>query len=441
MSSFLHRARLKIASLRSSSFLRNVGVISSGSALGHVFTLAAGPILTRVYGPKEFGALGLFTSALSVLGVAVTLQYEISIPVGRDEGEAAFLTIGSLLLSLPMSVIGGLLLWLLMAESWLGFGGLPWFTPFLLTLSLIFVGLFTALRYWSLREQQFKNIAQGVVVQSGARAILQTAIGAAGLHSSGLLLGETLGRCMGMTNMLRNSWPVLRRYTQPFRWKELFDALWRHRKFPLYSFPSSFLDALCLGLPLPLLIRMYGVSIGGYYSLVWKAITVPSVLVTVAVADTFHSRIAQFARDEPEKVMGLFRTASAGLLVTGLVPAAIVLIWGPRLFGWVFGARWVLSGTMAAILVPWYLAQFVVSPLSRVVVVLSGQEMKLAWDVLCLASLAGVFYVAYAHSFPPLATVKMLSGVYALLFVAYYLVLLNIIVRFDRSRNAAAKIV
>jgi O-antigen/teichoic acid export membrane protein len=182
---------------------------------------------------------------------------------------------------------------------------------------------------------------------------------------------------------------------------------------------------------------MYGVSIGGYYSLVWKAITVPSVLVTVAVADTFHSKLAQFARDEPEKVMGLFRAASVGLVLTGLIPATIVFLWGPRLFGWVFGARWVLSGTMAAILVPWYLAQFVVSPLSRVVVVLSGQEMKLVWDVLCLASLAGVFSMAHAQSLPALATIKLLSFVYALLFVAYYFILLNIIARFDRNRGIA----
>src|SRR5258708_9075758 len=79
----------RFARLRSSAFVRNVGILSGGAALGHVFTLAAGPLLTRIYGPADFGALGLFTSFLSVMTVAVALRYEVSIVSGRDEAEAA----------------------------------------------------------------------------------------------------------------------------------------------------------------------------------------------------------------------------------------------------------------------------------------------------------------------------------------------------------------
>jgi O-antigen/teichoic acid export membrane protein len=55
-----------LAGLRANKFIRNAGIISSGAALGHVFTLVAGPLLTRIYGPEEFGALGLFTSLLNI---------------------------------------------------------------------------------------------------------------------------------------------------------------------------------------------------------------------------------------------------------------------------------------------------------------------------------------------------------------------------------------
>ena len=418
----------------SSSFLRNVGVISGGSALGHLFTLAAAPLLTRIYGPNEFGVLGLFTTVMSVFGVAVTLQYEISIPVGENEREAAYLTMGSILLSVPISIAGGGVLGLFMRNSYLGLGAKPWYLPLLLSCSLLAVGLFTVLRYWALREGHFGGIAQGVVVQSAARALLQTAIGALGFKASGLLLGETLGRGMGMSKMLRGSWRSLLKLVYPFTWTELYAVLWRYRKFPLYSFPSSFLDSLCLALPLPLLIRMYGVATGGYYSLVWKAITVPSVLITVAVADTFHSRLATCVRSSPEGVLQLFRVASIGLLLVGCIPATILVIWGSRLFLLVFGSHWAVSGAMAALLAPWYLAQFVVSPLSRVVVILSGQEMKLAWDILCLLSLFGIFTFAHSRGFDVFVTIRLLSAVYASLFVFYYLILLRIVLRFERVR-------
>jgi O-antigen/teichoic acid export membrane protein len=431
----------RITDIQSNTFIRNVGVMGSGSALGHIFTLAAGPILTRIYGPAEFGALGLFTSVISMVSVGITLQYEISIPIGRDESEAAYLTLGCLLLSVPMSFLAGVLLWVLIRTSSLGCGGLPRYAPLLLVPCMIFIGVFSALRYWAVREGHFRDIAHGTIVQSAARALFQTGMGAVGFHSGGLLAGETLGRCMGMSKLFRSSWLALQGHLRRFRWSELTRSLWTHRKFPLLSFPSSFLDALCLSLPLPLLVRLYGISTGGYYSLVWKAIAVPSVLITVAVADTFHRRLAVTARDEPSRVLHLFRSVSVGLLLTGIIPAATIWLFGPALFGWVFGAKWALSGTMAVIITPWYLAQFVVSPLSRVVVVLSGQEMKLAWDVLCLAALLAVFSLAHWRNWEALETIRLLSAVSASLFVVYYVVLLRIIARFNRTHNLQTVIV
>jgi O-antigen/teichoic acid export membrane protein len=305
-----------------------------------------------------------------------------------------------------------------------------------MTFSVAFIGCFATLRYWALREGQFGWIAQASVVQSAARAILQVALGVAGFRFSGLLLGETLGRGMGMSRMLRGSWPALKRQARRFHWRELAQTLRRHRKFPLYSFPSSFLDAVCVGLPLPLLAQMYGVELGGQYSLVWKAITVPSVLISASVADTFHSTLANCAREAPERVARLFRKTSLLLFFAGSIPSVALALWGPWGFATMFGARWALAGTIAAIVAPWYLSQFVVSPLSRVVVVLNGQETKLFWDVLCLTSLVSVFLAARSMNLGPLPAIKMLSAVYTLLYAAYWLVLNRIVARFEKSRRA-----
>src|ERR1022692_931719 len=85
--------------LKNTPFINKVLILSSGSAVGHLFTLALSPLLTRIYGPNNFGALGLFTSFLSVAGVAVTLQYETSIIAASDETEAASLAISAALLA------------------------------------------------------------------------------------------------------------------------------------------------------------------------------------------------------------------------------------------------------------------------------------------------------------------------------------------------------
>jgi O-antigen/teichoic acid export membrane protein len=393
-------------------------------------------LLTRIYGPAEFGALGLFTSLLSVAAVASGLQYELSIVSASDEAEAEYLTLAAMVFAFPASMVAGGVCGLLIRFSILGFGGLSWSTPLLLTLAMCFVGVFAALRYWCLREEQFGRVSQAVVVQSAARVILQTVFGVAGSHAGGLLAGETAGRCLGMSRIVRSAWPALRRRLANFRWKELTEALWRNRNFPLYSLPSSLLDSLCMGLTIPLLTRLYGPSVGGHYSLVWRAISVPSVLITGAVADTFHSRLAICAQQTPARVMALFNRTAGSLLLLGVVPASILWFWGEPLFRWVFGVQWALAGAMASLVAPWYLAQFVVSPVSRAVFVLSGQKTKLAWDVLYLGSLLATFSIARSRGMAPLEAIRVLAVVSTALFIVYFLLLIFIIVQFSSRQSA-----
>ncbi len=425
--------RLRFARVRSSPFLRNVGVLSRGTAIGHVFTLASAPLLTRIYGPSDFGVLGLFTSFLSTAAVAVALQYELSIVSGRNKAEAEYLTLAALLFAFPVSAVAGGVLWGLIHFRILGFGRLPVGAPLLITPALLCVGVFTALRYWCVREELFGQVSDGVVAQSAGRSIFQTVLGSAGLHTMGLLYGETIGRCLGMSRMIRNAWPALRRRLHDFRPEEFKEALWRNCKFPLYSLPSSLLDSICMAFPLPMLIQLYGPSVGGHYSLVWRAITVPSVLVTAAVADTFHSRMATYARETPEKVRALFHRTTAALLAIGVIPAATLWFSGVPLFRLVFGSQWTLAGSIAGIVAPWYLAQFVVSPLSRVVAIFSGQKTKLIWDVLCVVALAGVYFLARSKAMLPLRTVQLLTLVNTGLYLVYYPLLLRMILRVKDS--------
>jgi O-antigen/teichoic acid export membrane protein len=390
-------------------------------------------MLTRLYGAGDFGTLGLFTSYLSVTLAAVGLQFEVGIVSGKDEAEAAYLMFAALFAALPMSLLSGVVLWLMIRMRVLGFGALPEYMPLLLIAAMCFAGAFTALRYWCVRGGEFRHISQSTVAQSAGRAACQVLLGTCGLHSGGLVFGETLGRCLGMSRMMRNAWPALRRRLRAFSWHEFREALWRNRQFPFFSLPSTLLDALCLGLSVPLLIHLYGADVGGCFSLVWKTVALPSVLITVAVADTYHARLASCARETPRESMKLFRRTSLGLLCLGSLPAGILWLWGPPLFRFAFGAQWWQAGVFASAVAPWYLAQFVVSPLSRAVAIFRGQETKLLWDVLCLISLLLVFITAHRARLEALQTIRLLAFVNVDLLAVYYLLLLRIVGGFMRT--------
>jgi O-antigen/teichoic acid export membrane protein len=409
---------------RNFPFVADVFVLSGGASLGHLFTLAAAPILTRLYLPNDIGDLGLFNAFLSVAAVSASLQYDVAIVSARGQKEAAHLATLSTLLVVPMSIIGGLLLYFMIHFSLLGFGSLPIYAARLMTPAIFFAGLFSILRYWALREERFDIVSQAVIFQNGGRSVSQLALGAIGSHSLGLFLGEVFGRAIGMGRMIRNTWPLVRKHGLSVR--DAARALESNWQFPLYSTPSSLLNELGTSLPLPLLVTLYGAGVGGYYSLVWRVLAVPVALVGSSVADAFHSRAAVYAREDPKRVLRFFHSTSVGLLALGIVPALMIFFFGEPVFLFVFGVRWRLSGIIASIVAPWFLASFIVSPLSRLVYILHGQRLKLIYDILILGGNVMVFFFAHHFGWPMLHMVTAMSAMNTASKVVYYFVLFRI---------------
>src|ERR1700759_625506 len=91
-------------------FAANVAVLTGGASLGHCFTIAASPLLTRLYLPHDIGNLGLFNGFLAVIMVAASLQYDCAIVSAPDEKRSAQLATLSMLFTLPIGIVGGFLL-------------------------------------------------------------------------------------------------------------------------------------------------------------------------------------------------------------------------------------------------------------------------------------------------------------------------------------------
>jgi O-antigen/teichoic acid export membrane protein len=368
--------------------------------------------------------LGLFNAFLAVAAVAASLQYDVAIVSAASHKEAAQLAILSTVLTLPMSVASGLLLYVMIHFSLVGFGVLPAYAAGLMVPTILFAGLFSILRYWSLRDERFDAVSRALIFQNGARSLSQVALGALGLHSFGLLFGEVVGRSIGMSRMMRNAWPVVCRYG--ISAQDTVIALRGNRQFPLYSTPSSLLNVLGTSLPLPLLVTLYGADIGGYYSLVWRVLAVPIVLIGAGMADAFHSRAALYAREDPKHLLRFFHSTTVALLAMGIIPALIIFAFGEPIFLWVFGIKWRLSGIIASIVAPWFLTSFIVSPLSRIVYVLHGQRLKLIYDLLILGVNVIVFFLARHFGWPMLYTVTVMSAMNTVSKIIYYFVLFRI---------------
>ena len=406
--------------------LRNFGTLTGGSAIGQGFTVAVAPLITRLYLPDNLGQLGLFTAFINVAVLVASLRYELAIVSARNDREAAQLTLCSFLLALPVSAVAALTFYLLVRNGILGYGNMPLYAAVLIIPATLCTAAFTALRYWLLRKERFGLVSHGTVLQNASRALSQAGFGWLGGHTVGLLAGEIIGRCSGMSRMLHAAWPVLRRELAVSNLHQMKATLKNNRHFALYSLPSSLLDTLAATISLPLIVFLYGLSAGGSYSLVWRVLALPAVLITANVADAFHSRAALISQTNPVALPGLVKHMAGLLLLIGSCPAAILVAFGPRLFEWVFGSRWVEAGVMAGWIAPWFLAQFIVNPLSRVVLVVGRQKVKFVYDIITFGGTIAVFVIAYHHHWPVITAIIALATVKTISCVVFFLLLLSI---------------
>ena len=71
------------------SFLKNVAMLGGARGISQGLTLAASPVLTRIFSPEDFGVFALFAVLIGLLGGLSCMRYEHALPLARDEVEAA----------------------------------------------------------------------------------------------------------------------------------------------------------------------------------------------------------------------------------------------------------------------------------------------------------------------------------------------------------------
>lgn len=426
MSSFAGRVA---GTFTRSRFTQNVAILGGGTALAQGLLVLASPVLTRLYSPRDMGLTGLYVAYAGFITVAVSLRYDTAIVSATDTCEAAHLAVVSLALLLPCSLIFAAVLYGMVRFAVLGYGQLPTYTMYFIIPFVLLTGAFGALRYWFIREESLGNVSKALVAQNGARSLVQIIFGALQMGWVGLVGGDLLGRSVGIGGMLRTAWPRIAREVFPLKRAEIVKVLGSYRKFPIYSLPSALIDTLALSLPLPLIADLYGPDSAGHFSLVLRVLSLPLALVGTSVADSFHGRMAARVREEPSSSVRFFYRTARGLFFVGVGPAILLMVFGENIFRLIFGQNWAIAGKLATAIAPWSLTQLIVSPLSRVVYVLQGQELKLLYDLASLLFTVGAIFVGHAVGFSLFHTVFWLSLSNVVANGLYFALLIRVVTR------------
>ncbi|MDT9001237.1 oligosaccharide flippase family protein [Paucibacter sp. APW11] len=370
-----------------SARLAPVAKLASASALAQLLPMLAAPLLTRFYGATLLGQWALFAAVAANLAVIACARYEYAIVLPRREAEAGLLL--RLCLAITAALSLACLLAVLLALPWAE--RLPavqalgaWWLA--LPLMLAASGLMQALTLWNNRQRRFGAIAQARVLQQGLMTLLQVlgiALGQAAAMAV-LMLAQLLGAVAAPARLLwgqaaprraqqrQRSWSA--------RWRSWRRLALRYRQFPLINSPHAFVNALQETAVIALIASLAGAATAGHYAIMLRLVKAPASLVGGALSEVLLGELAA-GWQRREDLRPRLRKAIRLLALVALLPAALLLLFAPPLFGWALGSDWQVAGDYARWLTPYVFFHFIVAPLTVTTMVTGRQAPALLFSL------------------------------------------------------------
>jgi O-antigen/teichoic acid export membrane protein len=401
--------------------LGDVLLIARGTVFGQAPFVLVMPLLTRLYPAAELGVYGLALAFIGVAAPVAGLRFELAAISARDPEDSRALLMLSALAIVPVATLCSVLLCGLKALGLGAYDALPWWMVGATGVTIVAAGAYSTLRCWLVRRHRFKSVAMSLTAQGWVRACVPLVLAPLSAGADSLIAGELVSRLCAVALMLRQSTPQVARRALRIPARALRERAARYWKYPVLLGPSALIDAAAAALPVPLLASCYGLAAAGKFVLVQRLVLLPAALIVGSVGDVFHAHAADVAGQEPRAAVGFLATTAARLLLFAAAVYVPVALVAPFTAGWLFGAQWADAGPMIAVLAPMCIAQTVVSPLSRGLLLSGREERKLLADVVCLVLPISTLYLASGHVM--LVAIAWFSCASVLAFSVYYLVI------------------
>lgn len=366
----------RFQNLFKNAYVRDVGVLAGGTSLAQALTVLVLPVLTRLYTPEDFSVLAVYAALLGTISVAACLRLEIAIPIPERHEDAANLLALALCISAIVAVTVAFVVGLFPAQI-VDLLERPELRPYLwlLPLGIWLASSYAALQYWFTRKKMFPIIAKTRVTQAIGGAATQVGLGWAGFAPFGLLLGQMISSGVGVYRLGHDALTRDRIVFNSISWASMRRVYREYDRFPKYSTWEALANTAGIQLPMLIIAALALGPEAGFLMLATRAMQMPMGLIGVSVSQVYLSQAPHELRrgnlgNFTAKVLG-------GLVKTGVGPLLFAGIVAIPAFALIFGEDWRRAGELVTWMTPWFVFQFLSSPISMVMHIRNKQRAML----------------------------------------------------------------
>jgi lipopolysaccharide exporter len=378
-----------------SEFTRNVLTLMTGTTISLAIPIAISPILTRIYTPEDFGVFTLYMAITTIIAVIATGRYEMAIMLPKKDENAVHILILSLIISSVISLISFLIIFFFNSQIIKILGSQEisrWL--YLVPCSILLVGFYNSFTYWINRKKKYKKMAQNKVIQSGSMATMQVSLGLFKNNTNGLIIGWFFGQLMAVILLARLVWREDKNKINKTSIFKMWSFAKRYKKFPLINSWSGLLNTASRQVPIILLTAFFSTVVTGLFSLAQRILLIPMTLLGNTISQVYFEKVSKL-KDEKHKVKKITLEINKKLLLIGLLPISIIILWGDTLFAFVFGQSWKVAGEYAKLLSVWMYFVFITSPLTHLLIVYEKHFELVLFNTFLFLSRIGVLLIGW----------------------------------------------
>lgn len=379
---------------------RNILLLFSGTGLAQLIPVIIQLFLARIYSKTEFGELSVFMSVIGIGGVIATLNYDYVVVISRKQGEARTMLSLSLLSSILISIFSCLILYVFKPY----FSGILnvsdysilWMAPPV----ILIMGWINGFTSWYNRLGAYKKMVTGQLTQGLSIPILKLLFGYVGI-SAGLIWGTFTGYIFAVAYFIylyladENKQGLFRSLS----WIKMKLYAWEYRDFAIYASIGNLFNAFAL-LGLPLLITFfYPLEVAGLYFFANSIIRLPINLLSLAIGKVYKKEASEMYQRHPHELYSFTIRIQKMILCFVLPLLVFFFLFGPQLFSFLFGAKWIESGEMIRYFAIFVLFNALYSPISSIADILRHQKLLLFFNVSLVICQIAIFAIGAGLEF------------------------------------------
>jgi len=377
-------------------FGKNVMILFTGASLSQLIPLLAEPVLTRLFAPEDFGILALYISVTALFSIIASGRYELAVMLpGKDQqavnlvGLSFFITLGMTIFSLIIvHVFNEAICTLLNSEA---------LSPYLYLVpaTVLCLGIWQTLNYWTSRNKRFAFVAASRVTQSLGNAGAAILFGIRKMAATGLVTAYIIGQFLSIIPLVSSFFKHDRDKLKQINRRDMIKMGREYVDFPKINSIHAFSDSLQLSGVAFLISYFFNQAVLGFYSRTFRIMMVPAGFIGSSIAQVFYQKASE-TWAKGDNIKPLVKKTMLNISVISLCIFSVIFFFGPPIFGFVLGEKWTVAGEYAQILSPWIFLKFIISPVSQVPMIVSRQKQMFLYSTIAnIFIIFSIFYGGY----------------------------------------------